>query len=320
MLDENRCYAALGRRDPVADGQFFVAVRTTRIYCRPICPARVPLRRNVMFFPTAAQAQEAGFRPCLRCRPESAPNSAAWMGSLASINRALRLIDEGALVDSGAAELAARLGMSARHLRRLFDQHLGVAPLAVEQARRVGLAKQLLHETTLGMTEIAFAAGFGSVRRFNEVFRGMFGRAPSSLRRGSRPATEGDAVTIQVWHRPSFDPLLWCDQARAAGHRVEKGRVELHLLVGGAAVCVDVTPSGPRRSSVTLSAVPIRLLARTIAQVKLLMAQADGDRTLSFYRLPLHAAEAECATTESSGVRRHSVGAEAPNRNDRAAA
>jgi AraC family transcriptional regulator of adaptative response / DNA-3-methyladenine glycosylase II len=183
MIDAEQCYMRLSRRDATADGEFFVAVRTTGIYCRPICPARLPLRRNVTFYRTATEAQAEGYRPCLRCRPESAPDSAAWVGTLASVRRALRLIDEGVLVEHSVGELAARLGITERHLRRLFKTHVGVSPIAVEQARRVHLAKKLLHETAMPITEIAFAAGYGSVRRLNEVFADLFNRAPSELRR-----------------------------------------------------------------------------------------------------------------------------------------
>jgi AraC family transcriptional regulator of adaptative response / DNA-3-methyladenine glycosylase II len=217
MIDPDVCYAALERRDARFDGLFFTAVKTTRIYCRPVCPARPPLQRNVTFYATAAQAQAAGFRPCLRCRPESAPDSPAWIGSQASVNRALRRIDEGALAEMSVEALADSLGMTGRHLRRLFVQHLGLTPLAIEQARRVHLAKTLLHETRLPMTQIAFAAGFGSLRRFNEAFQALFGRPPTAIRRDAAPATalDADAITLRLSYRPPFD---WAERlaARAA--------------------------------------------------------------------------------------------------------
>lgn len=191
MLDPDACYAALSARDPAADGRFFVGVTTTGIYCRPVCPARTPARGNVTFHPSAAAAQAAGYRACLRCRPETAPNSPAWTGTLATVQRALRLIDDGALAEGSVATLADRLGMTDRQLRRLFAQHLGAGPLAVEATRRLNLAKQLVHDTALPLTDIAFAAGYGSVRRFNEAFRAAFARAPSDVRRrggGTDPA------------------------------------------------------------------------------------------------------------------------------------
>lgn len=199
MLDADACYAALERRDPAMDGRFFVGVASTRIYCRPVCPARTPARAQTSFYPSAAAAQAAGYRPCLRCRPETAPDSPAWVGTLASIDRALRLIDEGALADGGVGALAGRLGMTDRHLRRLFVRHVGVGPVAVETTRRLHLAKHLIHDTRLPLTEIAFAAGFGSVRRFNEVFRAAFARAPSDLRRaGAVDAAEPIVVTLAL--------------------------------------------------------------------------------------------------------------------------
>src|SRR5476649_2146125 len=182
-LDHNACYRAVKLRDARFDGRFFTAVKTTKIYCRPVCPARTPLSKNVRFFPTAAAAQEAGFRPCLRCRPETAPDMGAWRGTSNTVSRALALIELGALDDVNLDALADRLGLGERQLRRLFREHLGASPIGVAQTRRVLLAKQLIHETRLPMTEIAFASGFGSVRRFNETFLELFKRAPGELQR-----------------------------------------------------------------------------------------------------------------------------------------
>ena len=173
-LDHDACYRALCVRDARFDGRFFVAVRTTGIYCRPICPARTPHSENIIFYPTAAAAQEAGFRPCLRCRPETAPDLGAWRGASNTVSRALSLIEMGALDEANVEALAGRVGIGERQLRRLFYQHLGASPIAVAQTRRVLLAKQLIHETHLPMTEIALAAGFGSLRRFNETFQSLF--------------------------------------------------------------------------------------------------------------------------------------------------
>src|SRR5215831_15843062 len=183
-------YRALQSRDFRFDGLLFVGVTSTGIYCRPVCPARTARFENCRFFGSAAAAQEAGFRPCLRCRPETAPDLASWRGTSSTVSRALALISEGALDGDGASveALADRLGIGERHLRRLFAQHLGASPIAVAQTRRVLFAKQLIHETRMSMTEVALAAGFGSVRRFNEVFRDLFGRGPSTLR-GEHSAT-----------------------------------------------------------------------------------------------------------------------------------
>src|SRR5215207_9840126 len=181
LLDHRTCYRALQSRDARFDGHVFVACISTGIYCRPICPARTPMFKNCRFFASAAAAQETGFRPCLRCRPEIAPDLAFWRGTANTVSRALALISEGALDEdeAGVEALAERLGVGDRQLRRLFKQHLGASPISVAQTRRVLFAKQLLHDTHLPMTEVAMSAGFGSVRRFNETFRNLFDRPPS---------------------------------------------------------------------------------------------------------------------------------------------
>ncbi len=211
-LDHDACYRAMSLRDARFDGRFFIAVRTTGIYCRPICPARTPRSENVVFYPTAAAAQEAGFRPCLRCRPETAPDLGAWRGTSNTVSRGLALIELGALDEAPAEALAGRLGVGERQLRRLFRQHLGASPVAVAQTRRVLLAKQLIHETRLPMAEVAFAAGFGSVRRFNETFLALFGRPPGALRRASGPdvsaGPQGEISLLLRYHPPYDWPAM----------------------------------------------------------------------------------------------------------------
>jgi AraC family transcriptional regulator, regulatory protein of adaptative response / methylated-DNA-[protein]-cysteine methyltransferase len=185
VLDHAECERARVGRDPAYDGRFFTGVRTTGIYCRPVCPVRPALARNVTFFPSAAAAEAAGFRPCLRCRPETAPFCPAWRGSRAIVERAVRLIaEEGALDAEGASveTLAQRVGVGARHLGRLFSRHLGAPPSQVARTARVQRAKRLLDETDRPMTEIAMLAGFGSLRRFNTVFAEVYGRAPTEIR------------------------------------------------------------------------------------------------------------------------------------------
>src|SRR5258705_4908987 len=208
-LERNACYRALAARERRCDGRFFAAVRTTRIYCRPICPARTPKFENVTFYPTAAAAQEAGYRPCLRCRPESAPYIAAWSGTSSTVSRALALIAAGALDDgAGIDDLAARLGIGGRQLRRLFKEHLGASPIAVVQTRRVLFAKQLIHQTRMSMVDIALASGFGSLRRFNETFRRLYRRPPSALRRQRRAvpaAVDPTAITLTLAYAPPYD-------------------------------------------------------------------------------------------------------------------
>jgi AraC family transcriptional regulator of adaptative response / DNA-3-methyladenine glycosylase II len=209
-LKASLCYRAVLARDARYDGRFFTCVKTTGIYCRPICPARPPKAEHCVFVPTAAAAQEAGFRPCLRCRPESSPDLDAWRGTSATVSRALKLIEGGALDDDGdVASLADRLEIGERHLRRLFRQHIGAAPVTVAQTRRVLLAKQLIHQTDLSMIQIAMASGFGSVRRFNEVFQQLYNRPPSELRRRAAVPTTASSpspeISLLLAYRPPYD-------------------------------------------------------------------------------------------------------------------
>jgi AraC family transcriptional regulator of adaptative response / DNA-3-methyladenine glycosylase II len=207
MLDSDICYRALQTRDARFDGRFFTGVTSTGIYCRPICPARTPMRGHCRFFPSAAAAQQAGFRACLRCRPEIAPQSPAWRGTASTVSRAMARIEEGALDGAGASveQLAASLGVGERQLRRLFDRHVGASPLAVAQTRRVLFAKQLLHETRLPMASVAMAAGFGSIRRFNDTFRALYKRPPSQLRRRSVSPSANAPLMLRLPYRPPFD-------------------------------------------------------------------------------------------------------------------
>ena len=207
-LDDDACYRAIAARDARFDGRIFVAVRTTGIYCRPICPAPTPKRANVTFYPTASAAQEAGFRPCLRCRPEISPDLGAWRGSSNTVSRALALIAEGALDGEALDALAERLGVGERQLRRLFKQHLGASPVAVAQTRRVLFAKQLIVETVMPMAEIALASGFGSVRRFNATFRALYDRPPRELRRtrgGGMEQSAAAGISLLLPYAPPYD-------------------------------------------------------------------------------------------------------------------
>jgi AraC family transcriptional regulator of adaptative response / DNA-3-methyladenine glycosylase II len=183
MLETSAQYEAFQRRDPVWDGIVFVAVKTTGVYCRPVCPVRTPLARNVRFFRSAAAAERAGFRPCLRCRPEAAPFCPAWKGTRTTVERALVLIEQGALDHAGVVALADRLGVGARHLSRLFAEHLDASPLQVALSLRLQRAKRLLDTTDLPIHLIAARAGFASTRRMSAAFTRLYGRAPSALRR-----------------------------------------------------------------------------------------------------------------------------------------
>jgi len=210
MLNKEICYNALLSRDPRFDGRFYTGVMSTGIYCRPICPARTPKSKNCCFFSSAASAEKAGFRPCLRCRPEASPGTPAWLGTSATVSRGLRLIAEGALDQGTVESLAQRLGMGTRHLRRLFHEHLGASPMEVAQTRRVHLAKKLLDETRLPITQVAFSAGFNSVRRFNAAMDKTYGISPSRLRkrsnRGASPEAMNGFLTLRL---PFRTPFSW---------------------------------------------------------------------------------------------------------------
>jgi AraC family transcriptional regulator, regulatory protein of adaptative response / DNA-3-methyladenine glycosylase II len=207
LLDQDLCYRALRGRDARFDGRFFVCVQTTRIYCRPVCPARTPKRENCFFVPSAAAAEALGYRSCLRCRPETAPGTPAWAGTEASVARALRMIEEGALDEGSVEQLATRVGIGARQLHRLFVKHLGASPQAVASNRRLLVAKQLITETELPFSEVAAAAGFQSLRRFNDAVRTVYRRNPSELRRGSKAsgAPASAAISLRLGYRPPFD-------------------------------------------------------------------------------------------------------------------
>lgn len=185
-MDAVECERARCSRDRRYDGLFFTGVRTTKIYCRPVCPVKPAHAKNVTFYPSAAAAEQDGYRPCLRCRPETAPFSPAWNGTRTTVERALRLMRDGALDDDGVDVLAEKLGVGSRHLARLFKKHLGASPAQVARTLRVQKAKRLLDETDLSMTEIALRAGFRSLRRFNAVFSEVYKRPPTEIRRSHR--------------------------------------------------------------------------------------------------------------------------------------
>jgi len=186
MLDWQVCSRARLARDPRFDGKFFIGVRASRVYCRCICPAPTAKEKNVRYFPSAAAASEAGFRPCLRCRPECSPGTPAWLGTSNTVLRALRLIGESGLDEGGMEGLADRLGIGSRHLRRLFIQHLGAPPSTVAKTRRLHFAKKLIDETSLPMSDAALASGFGCVRRFNAAIRNTYKRTPTQIRHLAR--------------------------------------------------------------------------------------------------------------------------------------
>jgi AraC family transcriptional regulator, regulatory protein of adaptative response / DNA-3-methyladenine glycosylase II len=277
LADREICYRALQGRDTRFDGALFIGVTSTGIYCRPICPARTPKFDNCRFFASAAAAQEAGFRPCLRCRPESAPDMASWRGTSNTVSRALALITDGALDGDGARveTLAERLGLGERQLRRLFLLHLGASPISVAQTRRVLFAKQLIHETRMPMTEVALAAGFGSVRRFNEIFRDLFHRPPSALRRKTSANAEGaeTGVTLRLRYRPPYDweSMLGYLEARAIPgvEIVEAGRYHRTVQIDGFVGSVEVGHLPQLRSlNVTIRFPHVRSLPAIVTRVR----------------------------------------------------
>jgi AraC family transcriptional regulator, regulatory protein of adaptative response / DNA-3-methyladenine glycosylase II len=203
-------YYALQSRDGRFDGRFFVGVKTTGIYCRPICPAPTPMLRNIEFYRTAAGAEAEGFRPCKRCRPDASPGTPVWSGTSATVSQALQLIGNGYLDGHNVAELGETLGVGDRQLRRLFKNHLGASPNAVALTRRLDFARKLIDETTLPMTEIAFASGFESIRRFNDAVKKRFDENPSELRLKARKTRKGNGdknrISLELPYRP---PLNW---------------------------------------------------------------------------------------------------------------
>ncbi|MDP1630945.1 MAG: AlkA N-terminal domain-containing protein [Caulobacter sp.] len=271
-LTPDACYRAIETRDARFDGRLFIGVTSTGIYCRPVCPARTPKRENCTFHRSAAAAEEAGFRACLRCRPETSPDLGAWLGTSATVRRALTLIEAGAL-DSGDVEaLAARLGVGDRQLRRLFKAHLGASPVGVAQTRRVLLAKQLIHETDLPMGEVALAAGFGSVRRFNETFQSLYKRPPLALRRRGAREPAGGALTLMLRYKPPYDwdGLLNFLRLRAIpGVETVTGNTYARTItVGPDAGTLSVTPAGDNRLAVAIRFPTLTALPTILARVR----------------------------------------------------
>ncbi len=230
------CLRAMAAKDHRFDGLFFIAVRSTGIYCRPVCPAPAPKRQNISFYPNAAAATTAGYRPCLRCRPELSPEAHAQVRE-DSVRRALALIVEGALQDSSIAALAARVGLSARQLQRVFLAHIGATPHTVHATRRLLLAKQLLTETALPVTDVALAAGYNSLRRFNAAFKVGCGMPPSAIRRQKPAATApSGTLTLRLGYRPPLDfALLMAFLAKRAIPGIERVNADSYERVVGAA-------------------------------------------------------------------------------------
>jgi len=279
-LDPTTCYRALRARDARFDGRFFVAVSSTRIYCRPVCTVRPPRRENCRYYPSAAAAESAGYRPCLRCRPELAPGNATIDAVQRTARAAARLIEEGAVNEAGVEAAARRLGVTDRHLRRAFQTEFGVSPVAFAQTQRLLLAKQLLTDTRMPVTEVAFASGFGSVRRFNALFSERYRLRPRELRKASLPGADRDALAFELGYRPPYD---WPAIADFLGARAVAGvescdgaayRRTVRLASGGTwhAGWIEVAPLEKKPAlQVRVSASLGKALPPVLARVKTLM-------------------------------------------------
>ncbi|MGH8196323.1 MAG: AlkA N-terminal domain-containing protein [Woeseiaceae bacterium] len=277
MLQDDIYERARLARDARFDGQFYIAVRTTGIYCRPICPVNAPKRENITYFPSAAAASEAGYRPCLRCRPECAPGTPAWNGTSTTVRRGLRLIAGGALDDGNIERLAARLGVTSRHLRRLFTKHLGASPLAVAHTQRLHFAKRLIDDTQLTMSQISAAAGYGSVRRFNDAFKKSYGRAPRDLRKaGAGGPVSGASLGTLTFLLPYRAPFNWTAmleffavRATPGVESVSGGVYRRTVAVDGCHGIVEVAPATKEGYlSLTLHGVPTNALFEVIQRVR----------------------------------------------------
>jgi len=266
-LDADACYRALVAKDARFDGLFFVGVSTTGIYCRPVCRARTPGRGRCTFFPSAVVAEREGFRACFRCRPELAPGAAPMDAPSRVVATAVARIEEGALNDAGLEDLARELGVTSRHLRRAMHDELGVSPVELAQSKRLALAKRLLHDTRMPVTEVALAAGFGSLRRFNAAFRARFGRPPTEVRRlaGAGDGREtADALTITLAYR---EPFAWDALLAFLRPRATPG---VEAVQGG--VYARTARIGKHAGWVRVSQVPGRAALR--AEVSLSLAPA----------------------------------------------
>jgi AraC family transcriptional regulator of adaptative response / DNA-3-methyladenine glycosylase II len=275
-MDRDICWQAIYSRDPRFDGKFFMGATTTGVYCRNVCPVPFPQQRNVLLFACAAAAESAGFRPCKRCQAQAAPDTPAWLGTSAVVNRATRLILEGALNDGSMEALAARMGLGSRQLRRLFVQHLGASPLKIATTHRVHLARNLIVESRLPMTQIAFGSGFKSIREFNHAVRLSTGQSPSELRRtvgGIRSATRSSGLVLSLPYRRPFD---WASLIAFLGARaipgvevVTENTYQRTFESGGRVGFLTVRPDKAQaRLSVVLETSSYEGLAQTVERIR----------------------------------------------------
>jgi AraC family transcriptional regulator, regulatory protein of adaptative response / DNA-3-methyladenine glycosylase II len=294
-LDANSCYQAMLARDPRFDGRFFVGVATTGIYCRTICTVRTPRRESCTFYPSPSAAERAGYRPCLRCRPELAPGSAPVDAAGRLAAAVASRIEDGALADRRVEELAAEIGVSDRHLRRVLKSQLGVTPVELAQTQRLLLAKRLLTDTGLSVTDVAFASGFSSVRRFNALFRERYRLNPTDLRKARTLAVSSETLVCELSYRPplDWDALLDFVAGRASrGVEARDGSRYLRTVAFGAHrgwITVEPSPGAPALR-VTLAAALLPVLMPTLARVKRLFDLAAEPQQIAAHLGPLAAA------------------------------
>jgi AraC family transcriptional regulator of adaptative response / DNA-3-methyladenine glycosylase II len=279
--DFERCYRLSDSRDPRYDGIFFIAATSTRLYCRPSCPARQPKRANVRFYPTAAAAQSAGFRACKRCRPDAAPGSPEWNWRTDRVARAMRLIGDGVVDREGVPGLAKRLGFSDRHLRRLLSEQVGASPVALARAQRANTARLLIESTAMPFAEAALAAGFNSVRQFNDTIREVFASTPSEMRdraKRARPRSPG-VVELRLSCREPFNGsalLRFLERRAVPGlEDVSAGTYRRALTLAHGIGIVELTPE-PRAARCVLRLDDLRDLAAAVARCRRLL-DLDAD-------------------------------------------
>ncbi|SCE90618.1 DNA-3-methyladenine glycosylase II [Micromonospora chokoriensis] len=306
-MDFERCYRAVDSRDQRFDGWFYTGVTSTGIYCRPSCPAITPKRQNVRFFPSAAAAQGAGLRACRRCRPDAAPGSPQWDIRADVVGRAMRLIADGVVDRAGVPGLASRLGYTERHLHRMLSAEMGAGPLALARAQRAQTARILIETTDLGMAEIAFAAGFGSVRQFNDTLREVYASAPSDLRtaRGRQPAATGaGTITLRLAYRPPLHARALLDflavRALPGVDEVRDGTYRRGLRLPHGTGEVALTPANGHVAA-TLRLTDLRDLAPAVARCRRLL-DLDADPAAIDATLAADPALARAVATEP-GVR-----------------
>ncbi|MGI2879648.1 DNA-3-methyladenine glycosylase 2 family protein [Vibrio furnissii] len=269
-LTSQECQRARMSRDPRFDGRFYVAVKTTGIFCRPICPANLPKEENVEYFINQAQALQAGYRPCLRCRPDSAPSSWAWKGVETTFLRAVKMIDNGELQGQRLSELAERLGISDRYLRQLFQTHLGMSPKQYAQYHQLMFAKQLLHTSHMTITDIGFACGFNSTRRFNDAFQKVLQLTPSQVRRQAASVTAKNRLLLA--YRGPFDwaHMLAFYRLRAVAgiEQVDDTSYQRHVMTNGCAGWFKATLASDSQLEVEFELAELTALRHLVSQLR----------------------------------------------------